>query len=600
MKFLRASYALSAIASLVPGTVGNSSATSNKIFVTSVAGTDVVVEYQSTDGSGAVQVTQNDLPGSSGATTSLDFVDMDGDGDLDLIRGGMGGAVWIHINDGSDNFPANDMITLPSTGVASYYSIHGVDVDNDGDIDIVGTSQSHGSWLWLNEGGNTFAAGTQFSTVADSLWISAAADFNGDGYIDFIVGNQIGKPQVYINNGSGGFPSSYDLGDITGSRAVSPCDFNQDGHMDVVVTYSTGQNNRVYLNSGQSTDTPAFTEVILPHINGADPQSNGCADLDGDGYPGAANPVGSFPTKADLSTSDFPSWVIALGDLDGDGDIDVYSADRSGPRNIYLNNRDGMFGSGQSFFNAGFSFAGAFMYTAASEPAPASPTASPSKTPTGSPLKAPSGSPQTASPTNTQTRSPTQGPSPVADSPSAPSSAPADSLYFPDWTMSNGGCKTGGGQPPYMTLDPSTWMLASLDECCARYYSWMLDDCEGASGAAPSGLWYPDWAGGDDTCKDDGSEPSYMALNPDTWMHSSKQECCEAKFSWTLNECLGSGAGSTNEWYIDWILSKCKQDCVDTGPSCGGRAESWDQLFETRSACCAEMAAWNPTECLVD
>jgi len=629
MKFLRASYALSAIASLVPGTVGNSSATANKIFVTSQSGTDVIVEYQSTDGSGAVQVTQNDLPGSSGATTSLDFVDMDGDGDLDLIRGGFDGAVWIHINDGSDNFPANDMITLPSTGDARYYSIHGVDVDNDGDIDIVGTSDNRGAWLWLNEGGNTFAAGTQFSSVANSMYISAAADFNGDGYIDFIVGNQNWKPQVFINNGSGGYPSSYDLNDSLKSRAVSACDFNQDGHMDVVVNYSDNQNNRVYLNSGQNTNTPAFNREYLPHNNGgSEARSNGCADLDGDGYPdvviadatrsqvylneGAANP-GSFPSKSDLFTSDAQSWVIALGDLDGDGDIDVYSADRIGPRNIYLNNGDGTFGSSQSFFNAGDSFAGAFMYTTASELASASPTgspssnptASPSKTPTSSPSKAPTGSPQTASPTKTQTGSPTQGPSPVAaggvaDSLSASSSAPADSLYFPDWTMSNGGCKTGGGQPPYMTLDPSTWMLASLDECCARYYSWMLDDCEGASGAAPSGLWYPDWAGGDDTCKDDGSEPSYMALNPDTWMHSSKQECCEAKFSWTLNECLGSGAGSTNEWYIDWILSKCKQDCVDTGPSCGGRAESWDQLFETRSACCAEMAAWNPTECLVD
>ena len=42
-----------------------------------------------------------------------------------------------------------------------------------------------------------------------------------------------------------------------------------------------------------------------------------------------------------------------------------------------------------------------------------------------------------------------------------------------------------------MTLAPSTWMLATLDECCERYYGWMLNECKGSSGDDPSGLWYP-------------------------------------------------------------------------------------------------------------
>lgn len=155
-----------------------------------------------------------------------------------------------------------------------------------------------------------------------------------------------------------------------------------------------------------------------------------------------------------------------------------------------------------------------------------------------------------------------------------------------------------------MTLAYSTWMFATLDDCCARYYSWMLNECKGTSVAAPSGLWYPDWAGSDDTCKNDGGEPEYMVLNSGAWMHSSKQECCEANFSWMLYGCLGSSdpdAGATNQWYMVWDAQfKCKQDCVGTGPSCGGRANSWDQLFETRSACCADKAAWNPEGCLVD
>ena len=95
-----------------------------------------------------------------------------------------------------------------------------------------------------------------------------------------------------------------------------------------------------------------------------------------------------------------------------------------------------------------------------------------------------------------------------------------------------------------------------------------------------------------------------MAKNPGDWMHSSKQECCEANFGWMLNECLGNSdpdAGATSKWYMKWDAPfKCKQDCVSNGPSCGGRAKSWDQLFATRAACCAEKAVWNKPDCLID
>ncbi|EJK50416.1 hypothetical protein THAOC_30617 [Thalassiosira oceanica] len=230
------------------------------------------------------------------------------------------------------------------------------------------------------------------------------------------------------------------------------------------------------------------------------------------------------------------------------------------------------------------------------------PSNSPSKTPTGSPTKSESPTSPSTSPSKSPTGSPSQGPSTSVVATAGGAAIPEDSLYYPDWSKSNGGCKTGGGQPTYMTLDASTWMLTTLDQCCKRYFGWMLNECKGTSGAASSGLWFPDWEGLVDTCKNDGSEPEYMALNPGSWMHSSKQGCCEVNFGWMLNECLGSSASSTDKWFMVYYDEfKCKKDCVvGTGPSCGGRAESWDELFDTRSACCAEKAAWNPTDCLVD
>lgn len=244
-------------------------------------------------------------------------------------------------------------------------------------------------------------------------------------------------------------------------------------------------------------------------------------------------------------------------------------------------------------------------------------TKSPSMAPTGSPTNGPSASPSNTPPGTTGGAAPgttggtangttggaapgTTGGAVTTTSNSAASSSAADSLHYPDWTKSNGGCKTGGGQPEYMTLDPTTWMKATLGECCQQYFGWMLNQCNGASTGSSSGLWYPDWAGVDDTCKNDGNEPEYMALNHNSWMHSSKQSCCEANYGWILNECLGSSAGASNKWFIVWDEYTCKQDCVGNGPSCGGHANSWDELFDTRSACCASNAAWNPAGCPVD
>mmetsp|Transcript_2498 Transcript_2498/g.5063 ORF Transcript_2498/g.5063 Transcript_2498/m.5063 type:complete len:633 (+) Transcript_2498:404-2302(+) len=632
MKFLQVS-ALLAFASLVPGTLGN-----NKLVNVGRSGVDIIIEYLSTDSSGNLQVSpSSDLPGGTTQTGAVTFADMDGDGHLDLLRGDATyGWVSIVLNDGSDNFPSEGYTTLPSQGGGSspmFYSVHGVDIDNDGHTDILASSANRGSYRWLNNGDGTFREGTKFSSTdnarrAYSGHRNAAADFNGDGYIDFVVGDHHAyAAQVYINDGSGGFLESYNLADLTDAWGISACDFDQDGKMDIVASRSANKNSRVYLNNGNDEDdNPIFVGVDLPGTYTTYSSNNGCADLNGDGYPDLVlhdteqwqvflnDGAGNFPTMDTLYPSPTSTGGnLALGDFDDDGDIDIASH-----TNIFLNNGDGTFGNPQGVAPGLADFKSqAFLYSA-SEPSSESPTSSPSSNPTtGSPSKTPTGSP-----TNAPTGSPTLGPtsaaaaggalgaasgtgaSPSSSGAASPSSSAADSLYYPDWTKSNGGCKTGGGQPQYMTLAPSTWMFATLDACCSRYYSWMLNDCKGTSGAAPSGLWYPDWTGPDDTCKNDGNEPQYMDLNPGAWMHSSKQACCEANFGWMLNGCLdssGPNAGATGKWFMVWDGYKCKRDCaVGTGPSCGGRAESWEELFDTRSACCSTKAAWNPTDCLVD
>jgi hypothetical protein len=102
------------------------------------------------------------------------------------------------------------------------------------------------------------------------------------------------------------------------------------------------------------------------------------------------------------------------------------------------------------------------------------------------------------------------------------------------------------------------------------------------SGAAATGQYYADYA--NELCKN----------TPDHWgaKFSSITLCCQTALSWVrLNICEANSAGETptgtSEWYIDWSLEKCVQDCpVSQNSDCGGLASPWQTLYATEEACC--------------
>ena len=90
-----------------------------------------------------------------------------------------------------------------------------------------------------------------------------------------------------------------------------------------------------------------------------------------------------------------------------------------------------------------------------------------------------------------------------------------------------------------------------------------------------------------------------MTHHPDNWMFTTLQQCCERHYWWNYDECMGDESPSVDvanaKYYMVWgTTRKCVQDCdVGAGPDCGGRANFWDQLFDSRSICCDEMNWWN-------
>jgi hypothetical protein len=184
------------------------------------------------------------------------------------------------------------------------------------------------------------------------------------------------------------------------------------------------------------------------------------------------------------------------------------------------------------------------------------------------------------------------------------SSASSGSKYYPDW-LGDDTCKNDGAAPSYMAQNPTMWLHDTLSSWCTKNYGWKMSECmNGGNAPAPSpgsGLYYPDWAGANEGCLNDGNEPDYMAANPTQWMHSTLDSCCKKNYSYNLAGCQGNAAvatasSGTSTWYMSWSSNKCVQDCAGAAP-CGGLANSWDLTYDTQSKCCSERMWWDITAC---
>jgi hypothetical protein len=134
-------------------------------------------------------------------------------------------------------------------------------------------------------------------------------DSDGDGDFDVYKGDYPNNNQdyLYLNNGSGSFTNSVGMVPTDGDYTVDveSADMNGDGRLDILI--SNWGANKLYLNN-----------------------NNGAGSADGDyAY------TGSVVTIADGSSNEN---AMEVGDLDGDGDNDIYWGDRSGAADwIYVN-----------------------------------------------------------------------------------------------------------------------------------------------------------------------------------------------------------------------------------------------------------------------
>jgi len=291
--------------------------------------------------------------------TSVYAADVDGDGDVDVLSASRDDdkIAWYENDGGSPPAFTSHVIT---TTADDTYSVYAVDVDGDGDVDVLSASPYDNKIAWYE---NDDASPPTFSsrvitTTANSARSVYAADVDGDGDVDVLSASRDDDKIAWYENDGGSppaFTSHVIVTNADGAWSVYATDVDGDGDVDVLSASRYDDKIAWYENDGGSP--PAFTgRIITTSADGA--TSVYAADMDGDGDVDVLsasfsddkiawyeNDGGSPPAFTDhviAATANSPRSVYAA-DMDRDSDLDVLSASADDDKIAWYENRGGQF-----------------------------------------------------------------------------------------------------------------------------------------------------------------------------------------------------------------------------------------------------------------
>jgi hypothetical protein len=292
----------------------------------------------------------------------------DGHIDLAVANAFTSGSVSILFGKGDGIFIAGGSYQAGLVPVA----IEAGDFDGDGNLDLAvlnfGTAPTPGSvTILLGKPDGSFKNSNTY-TVGENSATIAVGDFTGDGRPDLAVGFdgavEASQSQVMIftNNGDGSFQSWAVLTALVpgGIRSVTAGDFDGDGRLDlaaasasassVTLFHGNGNGNFDLVSASPSVSTGSFW-MAAGDINGDGNVDLMSANSDGTVSVLLGNGDATFTTKATYPVGNQP-WMVALADLNGDGKLDAAIVNNSDSNvQVLLGQGDGTFSIGN--YNVG-------------------------------------------------------------------------------------------------------------------------------------------------------------------------------------------------------------------------------------------------------
>jgi len=253
--------------------------------------------------------------------------------------------------------------TLPASNTdQNTIVVKSVDIDNDGDQDLVLGNEFQQNSLLFNLGNGDFVTGnTGFTSTLNDTEDIGLGDFDMDGDVDVIFINQGGfGHEYYENDGNGSFTIAGFL-PATNGGGIAVGDINNDNFLDVVIG-NIAQENFCMINNGDGTFTNETTSRLPGSVRSTDYVKFADVDSDGDLDLFFANRDGNqllindgSGVFTDQSIQRLPQGVnmdtrkACFGDVNNDGKPDLFLAnvqfnsDKDPQNRLYINEANGFF-----------------------------------------------------------------------------------------------------------------------------------------------------------------------------------------------------------------------------------------------------------------
>jgi reactive intermediate/imine deaminase len=297
------------------------------------------------------------LETTSETSANASFGDLDGDGHLDIVLAK--GRHWplvsrVLLGDGRGGVRA--AYDLGPTAEKTY-SARLVDLDGDGDLDVVTSNDAPSRKLvYLNDGNGRFSVGSEYGRPDWPMRNATIADMNGDGRPDIIAANRFGRTAgsnyICLNRGAGKFDADCIPFASEPATTITAADFNGDGFTDLLVPHRNGGQSHLYFGAASADLTKLRSVPFGP----ADAQIRiaEAADLNGDGrmdvvtideargvaiYEGRGD--GSFAAPRAVGERGVVPYALAVGDPNCDGKADFIVGNIRAQTTVYFNDGNG-------------------------------------------------------------------------------------------------------------------------------------------------------------------------------------------------------------------------------------------------------------------